>query len=343
MADPRFEELAQQIDDDPDDHEAYRAYGDLLEEGGDPRSQLMAMQLLRDRLTDRGKLEHLTVRLEAFFEQHRDHFLGRLTKVVPKLTASRKVRDAAVQRFTWKYGFIHSACIRRQPSQKPAIDEILAALLTHPSGRFLIELAIDYPQDPIAFVDVLVKHAPRSLRKLVIGSNEVDLGRIWPVVPKLSSLAVISCGGLGEIDLPALREARFKSMRLPHAMTAIANARLPLLETLEIEHYGDELDDELRAILARDDLPNLRTLAIGTGHINQILPFFVQQPLAKQITTLDLGESYMLDDTGAAALQPLALDEIRLHVRAYHLSPRGRALLGKVAKSVVDVEPARLP
>lgn len=112
--DPRADALADQLDLDPDDVEARRAYGDWLEEHGDPRAQYMAMQLLRERVTDPPKLAHLDARLEAYFEEHRDRFLGPLAKVVPKASASSKTRDAAVQRFGWKAGFIHSVKLGRQ-------------------------------------------------------------------------------------------------------------------------------------------------------------------------------------------------------------------------------------
>ncbi len=336
MTDDRGAQLARLIDDDPDDAEAFRAYGDWLEEQGDPRSQLMALQTLKERLTDRSKLEHLETKLTSYFEEHREAFLGPLVRVVPKASASKKTRDGAIQHFTWKHGFIRTARLARQ--HQPPIHQIASWLLEHASGRFVVELAIDYPEDPAALLAVLVDRGPRSLRKLVLATNEVDLGTLWPAVPQLRSLVLSYAGELGTIDLPELREARFKRMHLPSAMQAIAEARLPLLETLELELSLEPTLDHVLAILRKDDLPHLRHLALGASFIDELLPEFVVLPLASRLATLDLSESYMLDDTGVAALAPLALDEIRIHPRA-RVSARGRAQLSAIAKRVVEHDP----
>src|SRR5205085_9817547 len=88
VPDDRGERLARLIEENPEDVEAFRAYGDWLEEQGDPRSQLMGMQMTRARPTDRSKVDHLDTRLADFFEANRAHFLGALAKILPKPNAS---------------------------------------------------------------------------------------------------------------------------------------------------------------------------------------------------------------------------------------------------------------
>ena len=167
MTDERGARLAQLIEENPEDIEAFRAYGDWLEEQGDPRSQLMGMQMTRARLTDRTKLDHLDRRLEEFFEANRAHFLGKalgkLAKILPKPTASRQARETA-PKIEWRNGFIYKVDVTR--SAKITIDKFLDILFAHPSGRFLVELKAAWPESTTALAATLFERVPRSLRRL---------------------------------------------------------------------------------------------------------------------------------------------------------------------------------
>lgn len=126
---PVTEELARLIEEAPDDAEAYRVYADWLEEHHDPRATLIRLQMTRARITDRSKLEHLETRLVEHFAKHREPFFGPLAKVM-------QAREAP--QLEWRNGFVYKAELAR--IKRMPMHQFLEHLLTHPSGRFLVDL-----------------------------------------------------------------------------------------------------------------------------------------------------------------------------------------------------------
>ena len=95
--------------------EDYAVYGDWLEQRGDPRGRLIALQI--------AGLEREWKQLVA---EHRQ-FSAPISAVV-----------------TWRYGFWDTVRVRED-------DLDLAALLAHPSARFLRWIEIDHPRDIIGY------------------------------------------------------------------------------------------------------------------------------------------------------------------------------------------------
>jgi uncharacterized protein (TIGR02996 family) len=337
--DPRAQALAQAIDDDPYDVEAYRVLADWLGEQGDPRSQLIGMHLLRERLTDKPKLAHLELRTAELFEQHRAHFLGDLDRYVETPAMSHARRAALRQRFTWRFGFIHSAALAGElAARKEPLDRILEHLLRHPSGRFLVELEVRFAEDARAIPEVLAAHAPRALRSLAM-ALDAPLGALWPALPRLRRLAldVTAHGELGELALPELREARFTGRVRAAHLAAITAAHLPHLEELEIWFARGEIgEDELAPLLARTDLPALRRLALAElADPDAACRALAASPLVRGLSILELPDTWLNDDgaRALAALPPGGLDV--LYVRTDWLLPDAMEALGRVAKKVV--------
>jgi len=251
MPDERGAQLAALIDEAPDDIDAYRAFGDWLEQSGEPRrNQLLGMHVIRDRMTatltiDRNKLDHFDERLTTFFETHRDYFWGELAKVMPAPSASRQRRDNA-SIIEWRNGFIYKAELKR--AGRWTMDKVLARLLASESGRFLVDLVAQWPEDPAAFAAVLAEHAPHSLRRLDVTTNETDLSALWPALPRLDTLLLSHCDAYGVIDLPALRTLHITSHTNADALgRAIGECKLPQLRTLVLDFHKD-LDHIVRAI-----------------------------------------------------------------------------------------------
>ena len=262
----RGAQLAALIADNPDDADAYRAYGDWLEEQGDARrNQLLGMHVIRDRLTDgltvdRTKLDHLDQRLDAFFAQHRDYFWGPLAKVMPGPTASRQRRDNA-PKFEWRNGFIYKADLKRVT--RPTMDKVLAMLLQSESGQFLVELVAGWPEDPPALIRALAAHAPRSLRRLDASSRDADLSVLWPAVPRLHELVLNAAASYGVIDLPALHTLRIEPGHDLHVLgRALAESRLPHLRTLVLDFRSDDVDQILRVVAGSSLAPQLAELQL---------------------------------------------------------------------------------
>jgi uncharacterized protein (TIGR02996 family) len=287
VTDERGARLAQLIEENPEDIEAFRAYGDWLEEQGDPRSQLMGMQMTRTRLTDRTKLDHIDRRLEEFFEVHRDHFLGKLAKILPKPTASRQARETA-PKIEWRNGFIYKVDVTR--SSKITIDKFLDILFAHPSGRFLVELKAAWPESASALAATLVERVPRSLRRLELGARDADVSALWSRIPFLEQLDLWGDAILGTIDLPALRVGRF-DVASPLALRDLARAKLPTIEYLRLRIWPeDDISDELIGpIFARGDLPALSWIELGFDtHVAAVLRAIRESPLNETLTDITL-------------------------------------------------------
>ncbi|MGN6108662.1 MAG: TIGR02996 domain-containing protein, partial [Kofleriaceae bacterium] len=297
--DARNAELERAILADPYDASAYAVYADWLQEQGDPRGELIALQLSG---------QHEAAR--ALLTRHADALLGDLADHAELHDGSRR------HAFTWEAGFIRSVQLSHHTSVSALPDGlrgVLAAVLAHPSGRFLAEISIGIAGETFDsslqdLIDLLVERAPPTLRKLHLGDfaygsdtemswySVGDLGALWSAVPRLTTLIVQ--GGdfrLGAIDLPALASATFRTGGLSRdSAHALARAHWPQLERLEIwygdpEYGGDATADDVAPLLARTDLPRLRHLGLRNAAFTDALcPLIVASPLVRQLRSLDL-------------------------------------------------------
>ncbi|HEX4418575.1 MAG TPA: WGR domain-containing protein [Kofleriaceae bacterium] len=351
----RNPELEQAIMADPYDGSAYMVYADWLQGQGDPRGELISLQLAAEAKPD-GKLAKAAA---ALIERHAAYFLGPLEEHV------KLHDDSDADAFTWRFGFIHKAKLSHNDTMDSefagSLDDALKTLLKHPSGQFVTELAFGFNGDPNDgslddLASVLASHAPATLRKLHFGEFEYPdetemswyhvgkLGAVWKAVPRLESLIVQ--GGdfeLGTIQLPALRHAELRTGGLSAASAkAIAKASWPQIESLEV-WYGDsnyggtaKLAD-VRALLDRTDLPRLTSLGIrNTAFTDELPGVLAASPLVKQLKKLDLSMGILTDD-GARALaaHKAAFQHLDvLDVSESYLTKAGIAALKGVAKSV---------
>ena len=347
--DARNPALEQAIASDPYDATAYSVLGDWLQDQGDPRGELIALQLAKQYLP---ALE--------LVEQHAAALLGPLAEHVKCYDGL--YHKPALDAFTWKLGFIHAA--RMSYNQywnsefKGDLAQVLELLLRHPSGRFLTELTLMYNDDPAdgdlqSLIDVLAKLAPPTLRKIVIG-DAVDqiswyrvgnLSRLWKAAPALSVFEV-EAGSftLGKIDLPRLRRAVFRTGGLSaESGTAIATARWPKLEYLDLyfgdEDYGGECSVEhVQPLLDRTDLKSLRHLGLTNAMFaDDLCAALPGARILKQLRELDLSGGLMTDHgarTLAANRSAFAHLE-RLDVSDNYLSKAAIKALKGIAKKVV--------
>jgi uncharacterized protein (TIGR02996 family) len=90
-----LDELVAAIEADPDDVENYRVYADALAHAGDPRGQLITMQLLLETLRDPPKRDHLERRIVEYFDRHRAALAPRIADIMMTKTL---LSD-------WRFGF----------------------------------------------------------------------------------------------------------------------------------------------------------------------------------------------------------------------------------------------
>ena len=344
--------LEQAILANPYDRDAYMVYGDWLQQQGDPRGELIALQLANKNAS-----------ALVLMDRHKNTFLGPLAP--HQKTYDGKKADA----FTWKFGFIHGARLSHDHYADTGFDgrlvQILDQLLAHPSGRFLTELTMVFNNDPNEddlqdLIDLLAKRAPKTLRKIHIGDFEYlgvdtemswyhvgNLAPLWPAVPNLTHLIVQ--GGefmLGNIVLPNVKSAAFRTGGLSQASAqSIATATWPKIEDLEIwygdDNYGgDSTIEDVRPLLGRTDMPALRRLGLMNAQFtDELCSVIPTAKLARQLRELDLSKGCMTDEGAeelAEAAGVLTLD--KLDVSENYLSASGVRSLRGVAKTVVSTE-----
>ena len=363
--DARNPDLEKAIEADPYDVNAYAVLGDWLQGQGDPRGELIALQIA-------GKDKQA----KALTQKQADYFLGGLAD-------HQKTHDGEDElAFYWRYGYLHGLRLTHNhyadAELEGSLAEVLDLVLRHPSGRFLTEITFGFNNDPNEadlqdLIDMLAKRAPPTIRKLHFGDYKYagggligqggddteiswysigDLGKLWKAVPGLRTL--ITQGGssqsamsgglkLGKIELPHLVHAEFRTGGLEKANArAIATAAVPSLEYLDIwygdDNYGgDATASDVELLLGRTDLPRLRHLGLMNSEFADELPaVLARSKLLPQLTELDLSMGCMTDE-GARALAEHkdAFGHLeRLVVSLNYLSRAGVTVLRGVAKTV---------
>jgi uncharacterized protein (TIGR02996 family) len=276
---PEHTELEAAIAADPYAPDAYGVYGDLLQRRGDPRGELIALQLAEDKKPGDARL---VAAIGRMIETHRAALLG------PLAPHAGKLREFADGPFAWRFGFIHIAQLDRGETGEP-VPEIVDELLRHPSGRFVAEICVrdDVEAEVAALIDLLARRPPASLRAIDLASigDFGDLGLLLRAHPRLRRLAI-----RGRVGGPELAP-------LGATLRSIAAAALPSLEELELRLVNrDARFAQLRPLLRRADLPALSRLRLRSADFpNEIVAELLDSPLAAQLTVLDLGLSELGD------------------------------------------------
>jgi uncharacterized protein (TIGR02996 family) len=346
-------ELIRTIEADPYDSNALAIYGDWLQARGQPRGELVALQLAAERDPNKRKFAN------AFLSQHSRELLGELA---PFHTADPKA-------LTWRYGFIHRARFVRDYGR--GVD----ALTNHASGRFVVEIStgpsyVEADPELHRVVDSLCERAPCTLHVLQLGVNRpstldvwrtgVDLAELWGALPRLRRLVVD--GGFfryGAIDLPQLEHAELRTGGLNRRnLDELSRSELPQLRHLDLVGDHDWAHGEMRTVenrvttsrcastiehfdrfLAAARFPALRHLGVRQCvYTNDVVASLARWPGLRALETLDLSCG-ILTERGARTLQRNA-DAFRhlavLDVSRNYLSPRGIARLQGLAHRVIS-------
>ncbi|MDQ3335286.1 MAG: WGR domain-containing protein [Myxococcota bacterium] len=331
----------------PDDADAYMVYADWLQDQGDPRGELIALQT-------GGK----KAAAKKLLDQHVDYFLGPLKEHQICYDGFRAEKKAA---FHWKNGFIHAVRLAHNQHADnwdgKLAKDVLEPLLKHPSGKFIVELTINENDDPSDdtlddIFAVIAKRGMPTLRKLRIGDDVSqiswyrvgNLGKLWKAVPNLTHLD-IGAGefALGTIELPNLAHAVFRTGGLSRqSAKAIATAKWPKIEHLEVfygaKNYGGNCTPkDVAPLLDRTDLPKLAYLAVKDAEFqNELVPHLAKSKLVKQLTTLDISEGILTDDAVPMFLEHAdAFKHLVLDVSGTYLSKGALKKLKGVAKQII--------
>lgn len=275
----RRAELEAAIEEDPYDPRPYAVLGDHLQEIGDPRGQLIALQLAPRK----GAMEHAAA---AFFAEHP---FG--------LPAGVEAR--------WAFGFARRIAL---PAPTP---ELLAATLDHPSARFVVELALSL-RDPNAGLEaevgVLARRRLPCLRSLELATGTGsrlawlgDVGPLWTAMPRLRRLELIGgCHIRTPFALPELEDLAIGSFRMAVDTThALAVGSWPALTRLSLRPgaCSDETLAGLRVALTPARFPRVGVLEFrDTSTLDHVASWIGATPLLAQLSELALVGGSLTDD-----------------------------------------------
>ncbi len=279
---------------DPADPAAYAVYADWLQRRGDPRGELIALQLAQEAELARGAggRSKLTAAIRKHVEHHAATLLGGLAALVTD------IHDMAAEPFVWRFGFIYRVVLESRRGGD--LGAIAREVLRHPSGRFVRELALrcDDIDEAHRVVDALGELAPPTLCELdlLVRDERLDLDALWPAVARLGRITVVARAfDLGALCVPGVERARFVTARLSgDSARAIAAAPWPVLSRLELR-FGGRFEpsrarlEDLAPLFARTDLPALTHLKLrGWEHAGEALTVLAGTALARQLVVVDL-------------------------------------------------------
>jgi uncharacterized protein (TIGR02996 family) len=374
-SEPREANFEATIRANPDDPAPYLVYADWLQQRGSPRGELIALQDAIARLPagrSRAPLDttrpvvglepwpgppvggaELLARERQLLEEHHDLLLRKITATV----AMAHNRDAI--QLVWHRGFIRAA--RLSYGGEP-IDRVapIAALLSHPSARFLRSLTLGEINDDgyhDQVIEAIATHAPPTLRYLHIGDFHIgepeiswmyvgDLTPIARAAPQLDTLIVQGADIRFEpLELPELRHLELRTGGLPGPTArALAASTLRSLETLIIwfghSGYGATATfDDIRPILAGTGLPAVRHLALQNAEFtDDIAAALATAAIVPQLRVLDLSMG-TLSDIGATELAAAPLGHLeRLDLHDNYLSEEGEEIVVDLAGVTIGTQ-----
>jgi uncharacterized protein (TIGR02996 family) len=289
----------------------YSVYADWLEQQGDPRGELIQVQLARETSSD----PELETRERELLAAHANAWLGGLLDY--------PLGPVDPVEVTWRRGFVHGATVKTSYQSDDAAF-LYRNLASRPVARFLRDLCLGAacshhgdPPDDVSILEALRDCPLPALRSLSIDclGRELSWTHVGDVsianasLRELESLEIVTGRmTLGEIDLPNLRTLRLETGGLPaHVLESIAAASWPALETLVIffgtDNYGGTCTEQhVRPILEGANLPRLTTLALCNGTFaDELVPLVARSAILPRLRRLDLSKGTMGAD-GAKTL-----------------------------------------
>jgi uncharacterized protein (TIGR02996 family) len=298
-------ELLAAIGRDPNSVEPYSVYADWLAGMGDPRGELIALQLQAQRAPEDPRLRGAEERL---FREHGEVLLGPCASLV-------KTRVLSIE---WRYGFIKSVRFQgndpgRHGRQKRV--EYLASLLASPVARFIERIEIGdwwVAQDRVFDADLMaLGAASKTLRSICIrpsGARDVA-GRLFALERCFEShpqLVEIELGGESvslprQIHLPKLESLLLLEHRPSYeTFASIFGNEWPALTRLLVSTSGAPYVADIRPLLVGARFPKLETLTFQSA-VRATWPAveaIARSPLVSRLKRLELLRCH-LDDFGA--------------------------------------------
>lgn len=315
MTDGELAELLRSVIARPDDDDVLQVYADVLIERGDPRGELIVVQLQR-RTGDTAEL----------VARERE-----LTAALDSALAAQLAQPNTV--FAWQRGFLDAIDLTPGDAidftstgrNRRSLTDALRLIGTLPAARMLRRIVIRFV-DPGwgstgPLVSTLAKVAPqlRSLRELVFTTRSRDdnrgprgpsqtgeLAALCRAIPKLEVLEVAGAGyaTLREVQVPSLKRLVLEAPD-KFALQVLAATNVPNLEDLAVLGGACSIAS-LGAMLGRA-LP-VHTLTLHTDNVEQL------GNLARSVPARPLFRHVRVFELRGAPLDTKAIESLMLHV-----------------------------
>jgi uncharacterized protein (TIGR02996 family) len=318
----------------PDDADAQRIYADALSEHGDPRGELIALELAFAASVP-AIASDVAARVAVLRELVNTTLAGRFPER-PRV------------RLRWHRGFVRAVDLDFAGDEP---FDVLPKLAAEPALRLLRRitisaLAVDGHGDFAPVIAELARVAPAfpSLVELEV-TEGFNLGNPWidgPVdlhdvtavlhaYPRLERLVLDGeLARFGAADMATLRVLHLEYLDREGAAT-LAGVRAPVLDDLAVGFRSQPVDDVLAAVdavLATGFAPTALTLVAQAGAMAAVIARAAAAPFAARVRRLGFGYA-QLDDPAIAALLAARprwpqLVEFRIAERACTADARAR-------------------
>lgn len=304
---PRNAQLEAAAQLDPNDEGPLLVLGDWLQSQGDPRGELLALQVAqKKKANDPTGFVQLKKAIDAHYAAHEAALLG------PVYPARHLIK------LEWHLGFIRSARISYDAAHAddPPMREVIKELCELPSAVVLQELALgnpgtEAPRNKGRYGEVLealfASRQPSTLRTLFLGDVWPghrppspgllgDLRDLGTAFPKLTRL-VIANGHVrwSEVELPKLTSFEHKSEFDADALDWLTGNLWPELTRLTLTMHQPQVQHPF----VQKRFPALRQLRLlDTITTRAWLEVLLGSGLLAQLEALDLDDGD-LDDHGA--------------------------------------------
>lgn len=311
----------------PEDLDAWSVYGDWLQEEGDPRGELVSLEVEAARGNDNAAAQKRRAELLA---EHENAWLGK--KLVEAIEMQNDGDE--VLEIEWKLGFIHKVTLRANWDfgGEMTVPEMFRELIKLESFKFVNEIVFGCTdlEGETDFDDVMLPLSKvgklPSIRRLTVGEYDYEeqeltwvkvgnCGRLWPVLPNLEFFKARGGGiSLGKLEHEHLEELVLETAGLPKdAVKSLAAAKLPSLVKLDAwigneersEEHGEHSDiDDLKPLLTGVGVPKLKHLGLkNCDYQDDIAVALATAPIVAQLETLDLSMGVMAEAGAQAVIE----------------------------------------
>jgi hypothetical protein len=293
-----------------DDLDALLVYADALQERGDPRGALIALQ--QPEAGD-GPHSH-AMEADELLRRERRALLGARLAAITTDGHRSTCRSLA---WRWSLGFIAAAVLEQHKRSLFGSASMLRLLLESPASALLDHLTVRGLRGDESYAPLLAQLAARrlpSLRELLIGAARPRrglplLGPLDPLVhalPSLTTLGLIGRGAQLERPLthPTLRVLTLRvPMLAPGIGATLGASRLPSLVALDLRWPRLALDAAGLRWLPVGETRRLRELRLGARLDGEALAALLDHKAFESLAYLDLTPAYLTPDCWRALEQ----------------------------------------